>query len=474
MQNGVMVGRRSMDNDPVGDTRRVVVIGASVAGLLAAAACADSGCSVTVLERDDSPQSPTPRRGVPQGSQPHVYLYRGLLALEEMLPGICAALREAGAVSLDTGDLAWLGETGWAPPGRREFEILSLTRPLFEHVLRRRVMSLPNVRIRDASRVEALHRDSAGAPWSVALAEGLAMKADLVIDASGRASRLPVWLERLGFGPARVCEVDPRIGYATREYAVPPGVVAPAGVVVLRTPQTLAGGLGLPVEEGHWLVTATGSGDRRPPRDPAKFEAFLAALRDDALAEVVGAAEPLGDVSIHRQTGNRRHQYERLRRWPTGLLVVGDALCAFNPVYGQGVTVAACEALMLRDALRVGLRPGGERRLLRRFARVVALPWAIATSEDRRYPSCEGSPRVHEALLGRWTQELGRLAGHGDQRAQAAMSRVYHLMGSPLLLFQPQLVARSVRCRMRGYGQATERPTILTASARRPAGTRRG
>lgn len=180
-------------------------------------------------------------------------------------------------------------------------------------------------------------------------------------------------------------------------------------------------------------------------------------------------SEPLGDVRIHRQTGNRRHHYERLRRWPAGLLVLGDALCAFNPVYGQGVTVAACEALLLRNALRGGLRPGTERRILRRFARVAALPWAIATSEDRRYPSCGWSPRIHEAILGRWTQELGRLAGHGDQRAQTAMSRVYHLMGSPLLLFQRQLVAASVRSRFRGYGPSTGRPTILTGTAAKTA-----
>ncbi|MGB7423825.1 MAG: FAD-dependent monooxygenase, partial [Ornithinimicrobium sp.] len=435
-------------------------------GLLAAAACADSGRSVTVLERDDPPERPGPRRGVPQGSQPHVYLYRGLLALEELLPGVSAELREAGAVSLDTGELAWLAETGWAPPGRREFEILSVTRPLFEQVLRARVGALPGVRIRDRSRVEGVRRhDRDGASWLVERVEGPPVEADLVIDASGRSSRLPVWLEQLGVGPATVSEVDPRIGYATREYAVPRGAVAAAGVVVLRTPQTQAGGLGLPVEQGHWLVTATGSGDRRPPRDPEEFESFLASLRDGALAEVIGLSEPVGDVRIHRQTGNRRHHYERLRHWPAGLLVIGDALCAFNPVYGQGITVAACEALLLRTALRRGLAPGGERRLLRRFARVAALPWAIATSEDRRYPSCAGSPRRHEVALGRWTQELGRLAGHGDKRAQKAMSQVYHLMGSPLLLFQPHLVAASVQARMRGYGPQTRRPTILVTAS---------
>lgn len=458
-----MLGRFNKSADHKGHPRRVVVVGASMSGLLAAAAMATSsdGRSVTVLERDDEPPTSTARRGVPQGSQPHVYLYRGLLALEEMLPGLRDELLLAGAVALDTGDLAWLAETGWAPLERREFEILSISRPLFESVLQRRVAGLPGVVIRGGSKVEALHRDGEQGPWSVRMADGQVLEADLVIDASGRTSRLPVWLEQLGFGPARVSEVDPQIGYATREYAVPPGIVVPAGVVLLRTPETQTGGLGLPVEDGRWLITATGSGDHRPGRDPEEFEAFLRGLRDDALAEVVGVSEPLGDVKIYRQTGNRRHHYERLRRWPTGLLVIGDALCAFNPVYGQGITVAACEALLLRDVARRGLRPGAERRLLRRFARVAAVPWTIATSEDRRHPSCGGATKAHEALLARWSGELGRLAGHGDQRAQAAMSRVYHLMGSPILLFQPQLVLSSVRGRLKGYGPATERPTIL-------------
>jgi len=166
---------------------------------------------------------------------------------------------------------------------------------------------------------------------------------------------------------------------------------------------------------------------------------------------------------VHRQTGNRRHHYERVRDWPAGLLVLGDALCAFNPVYGQGVTVAACEALVLRDALRRGLAAGDERRLLRRFVRVAALPWAVATSSDLRY-SADARRSPLQRLLGRWTQELDRLASHGDTLAHATVARVYHLMASPLLLVRPGLLRAALRARRHGYGPAVPAPQVLAGT----------
>jgi hypothetical protein len=282
-----------------------------------------------------------------------------------------------------------------------------------------------------------------------------------VVDASGRASRLPLWLSAAGVAPVRTSEVDARVGYATREYAVRTDQVNPTGIVVQQTPQTLAGGIALPVEGGRWLVGAIGSGDRRPPRDAAGFTDFLDGLRDSALSEIMRTAQPLGDVAVHRQTANRRHHYERVRDWPSGLLVMGDALCAFNPIYGQGITVAACEALLLRRALGHGLRPGDERRLLRGFCKVAALPWAIATGEDLRYPTCTGKGSRGQALLHRWTRELGRLSAHGDVLAQSSVARVYHLMASPWLLVRPGLITAALRARIRGYGAPTPRPRIL-------------
>ncbi|MDQ4104018.1 MAG: FAD-dependent oxidoreductase [Actinomycetota bacterium] len=440
---------------------RVVVVGASVAGLFAAAAVADRGNSVTVLERDVLPGGPKPRPGVPQGEQPHVFLFRGLLALEELLPGSRQELLGVGAVPFDTGELPWRAEQGWLPVGQRAFEVLSVTRPLFEYVVRRRVERLPGVQIRAGSKVVSLRR--CDRRWEVGLVDGSTVLADLVVDASGRSSRLPVWLAHDGVGPAPVSQVDVGVGYATRMYAAAPSQIGAVGVVIQQTPATLVGGIALPVEGGRWLVTAFGCGEHRPPRDAAGFVSFLQRLPDPAVAELVRHAKPVSNVAVHRQTGNRRHHYEQVRNWPDGLLVVGDAFCAFNPIYGQGITVAACEALLLRRALAAGLDPGYARRLLRKFATVVSLPWAIATSEDLRYPTSAGDQSLPQALLGRWTRQLSRLAVHGDRRAHAVLARVYHLMGSPALLFHPALIAAALRARLTGYGPPAPRPAALDA-----------
>ncbi len=390
---------------------KVVIVGASLAGLFAAAASAGSGRKVTVVERDELPRTAEPRPGVPQGHQPHVLLYRGLLALEELLPGIQEQLRAAGAVAFDTGDLAWLAESG----------------------------------------------DS----WSVTTTNGV-FDADLVVDASGRGSRLPAWLAECGVGPVAVSEVDARVGYASRLYAIPPGVVQLAGVVVLQTPQTPIGGLALPVEGNRWIVAAVGSGERRPPRDAAGYEAFFRDLPDPILAELVACGTPIGEVHVHRQTANRRHHYERIGDWPPGLLVLGDAFCVFDPVYGQGIAVAACEALLMRRALASGMHPGNERALLRAFSGVVALPWAIASAEDLRLPTSTGTQTLLQRMMGAWTRELGRLSAHGHERAQSSLARVYHLIASPRLLYHPALFAAALRARIRGYGPPVPRPTVMS------------
>ncbi|MFG2026959.1 FAD-dependent oxidoreductase [Streptomyces sp. NPDC048825] len=449
-------------------SEHTVVIGAGMAGLLTAAVIGTIGRPVIVLEQDQHGGGPVPRGGVPQGRQPHVLLHRGLRVIEELLPGLRAQLVAAGGVPLDTGDLAWLGERGWAPFGTPAFELVSATRPLVEHLVRQRVAELPGVELRGDARVRGLSRTTTapGGGWLVECFDAPPVRAGLVVDASGRSSRLPHWLARWGIEEPATTVVDAGFGYAGQMYAAPPDHLGRvAGIVMLPVPGSApAGGVALPVEGGRWLVAAVGAGDHRPPRDQAGFDTFLARLRDPALADFTRSARALGDITVHRRTHNVRRRYDRVPHWPGGLLAVGDALCAFNPVYGQGITVAATQALLLRQTLAAGARPGWERRLMRRLHRAADLPWAIATGEDLRHTGDNPASGV-DALFGRWSGEVDRLAAHGNLRAQRAMDRVYHLVGSPAGLLHPALLAAAVRGRLLGLPAPSPRPPLATGSA---------
>ena len=224
------------------------------------------------------------------------------------------------------------------------------TAAVLEHVVRSRVAALPHVELRDDTEVRGLCVD-AGRVTGVELRNGGREHADLVVDAGGRNSHLPAWLRAAGLPSPDEQVVDARIGYASRLYRADRSWFAGTGLFILTTPHTPTGASVLPVEDGRWLVTAVGIGEHRPPRDEPGFHTFLTELRDPAVADFATRATPAGPISWHRRTANHRRHYERTRPWPRGLTVLGDALCAFNPIYGHGITVAALQALELRAEL---------------------------------------------------------------------------------------------------------------------------
>lgn len=342
--------------------------------------------------------------------------------------------------------------------------MLSATRPLLEQLVRERVLERPEVRLVEGVRVAGLRRGGAG--WVLSTADGRELTAELVVDASGRGSRMPHWLSELGCTAAEPEVLDASLGYASQAFRGRDGAAPRIGVVVGATPEHPRGGLALPVEGGRWLVSGAGYGEHRPDRQP-DLRPCLATLRDPALAEIAAELEPVGEVAVHRQTANRRYRYGEAADWPEGLLVVGDALCSFNPIYGQGITVGACQALVLRDALRRGRRPA-TRRLQRRLARVADLPWAVATTEDARYLAGH-TPTLGQRLLTVWSTELGLLAQHGNRRALETFGRVYHLMASPVLFAHPGLVGAVLRRRLtRRSSPPPPRPAALTELVRQP------
>ena len=438
----------------------VVVLGASLAGLWAAAATAGAGNRVVLLDRDPAPVGASMRAGVPQGAQPHVFLHRGLRAGEELLPGLRRDLDAVGGIHVDTGLLPWLGEHGWLPE-EPSYEVVSLTRPLFEQVVRERVLALPGVDARWDVRVVGLARGAGGC--RVRVAGGPDIAALVVVDATGRSSRLRSWLAEMGVSTPDPVTVDARLGYATQLLEGGPDPREFPGVVLQATPQSPVGGIALPVEHGRWLVTALGFDPQRPPRDADGFAAFLAALPDPALSAILRSGLPVGEVAVHRQTGNRRHQYARVPDWPEGLLAVGDALCCFDPIYGQGITVSACQALRLRTALGSGALVGATRRLQRDLDRIVEFPWAVAIGQDLQMPSSAGRQTLAQAAVSSWASQLARRAVHGDRRAQRVLMRAYHLESSPTALLHPALIASVALGKLSRTRPPAQRPLVLDA-----------
>src|SRR6266545_4460280 len=421
---------------------RAVVLGASMAGLLAARVLADAYGQVTVIDRDQLPQAGTHRRGVPHGRHLHALLARGQQALEELFPGLTAELVAHGAAA---GDV--LGNGRWFLGGHRLRQAhtglvaLCASRPFLEGHVRARVRALPNLTILDRCQVIGLATTPDGrrvtGVRALRRADGNAgaeevLGADLVIDATGRGSRTPTWLQALGYARPPTERVRIGLGYATRTFRLPPDALGgDLGMLHGSTPEHPRGGALLLVEGGRWMVTLAGMLGDYPPIDP---DGFLASVR---------------------------HRYERLPRFLDGLLVVGDAVCSFNPIYGQGMSVAALEALALRRHLRRGVVPQ-PRRWFREIARVVDVPWDIAVGGDLVFPGVPGRRTAKVRLVNAYLARLHPAAAH-DAGLASAFMRVAGLVAPPQSLLRPAIALRVLRGNLR---RAATRPRGLRPASR--------
>jgi 2-polyprenyl-6-methoxyphenol hydroxylase-like FAD-dependent oxidoreductase len=451
-----------------GSGNHAIVLGGSLAGLLAARVLAEAFSQVTILERDRYPDEPRGRRGVPQGGHLHVLLMRGLAVLKELFPGIGEELVARGAVPLDTGaDLKWLTPAGWGPPFRSGLEKLAFSRELLDWVVLRALRTRTNVRCRDGVEVQGL-TGGAGRVSGVRLShEGRdeEMAADLVVDATGRRSRLPDWMKDLGCAPPRETVVNAFLGYASRIYERPPGEDRgwKAAFVQAAPPRANRAGVLFPIEGNRWICTLGGGNKEYPPHDEAGFLEFARSLGSPVVHDVISAARPLSPIQTYRATENRLRHFEELQRPPEGLVAVGDSVCAFNPVYGQGITVAALGALALRDCLAKGPQglPG---RFYRRLSKVVGPPWMLATSEDGRYTLSEGGrPTAATRVMQKYVDRVVS-ASLEDLEVRRLWLEVFHMLRPPTALLRPGVVARVL---LRGWRARAPQPWTArrTASA---------
>jgi 2-polyprenyl-6-methoxyphenol hydroxylase-like FAD-dependent oxidoreductase len=432
-----------------------IVIGGSMAGLLAARVLSEYFEQVTIVERDQLPVGPDSRKGVPHDRHFHILLAKGFELLDVLFPGISQDLTEAGATPLELGiDGRWLFAAGWAPISDLGVNTLICSRPLLEWAVRQRVAAQPNVTFTEQTEVQELMSDAAKTTIT-----GIRIRsrkhddstmneisADLVVDASGRTSHLPEWLAALGYPAPSQTSINPFLGYATRYYKRPEHFsVDWKSIYIFADPPKIprAGAL-FPLEGDRWIVTVGGAAKDYPPTDEVGFMDYVRSLRDPIIYDLIKNATPLTSISGYQKTANQLRHYEKMTHFPENLIALGDAVCAFNPIYGQGMTTAALGAMVLRRELaKTGVnRVGFWRKFQPALARSNVDPWLLATSTDLLYPTTEGAQVNALISFQQWYVNALMPVGLQGGSLNKDFAQVLHLMKPPLTLFKPRYIAQ--------------------------------
>jgi 2-polyprenyl-6-methoxyphenol hydroxylase-like FAD-dependent oxidoreductase len=432
-----------------------VVLGASMGGLLAARVLADFFRTVTVIERDDLPDDPVNRRGVPQGRHVHALLTRGAQILEEFFPGFLDELVAAGAPVWDDGELSklyvsfsghQLPRSGTIAGDAKAMAIYMPSRPLLECHVRRRVQALANVTIHgghdvaeltvaaDRSRVTGVRvvNRAGGAQQELA--------ADLVVDAMGRGAHTPALLEKLGYGRPVEDHIVMHTTYVSQPLRIPPGTLQEKVSLISPAPGRPTGAFLNGYEHDTWIFTVFGMVGHQPPRDLAGMLSFAEDYAPAHLLAAVRAGEPLGPAVEHRMPSSQWRRYDKMRRLPDGLVVCGDAICSFNPIYAQGMSVAALDAVALRDCLRRGVTDL-PRRYFRAAAKAIGVAWQTGATSDLAFPEVQGrrtpSMRMTNRLL-----DLVLTACESDAVVATQFFKVTGLVDPPVRLLHPSFLYR--------------------------------
>ena len=430
--------------------QHAVVIGASMGGLLAARALSEFFADVTVLERDTFPASDIARKGVPQGRHIHGLLAGGRDLIEGFFPGWTSEVVASGGLSGDVcGDAIWVGRGVTLKSVPSDMVGLLASRPVLEGHVRRRLLRLPNVHAVENCAVQGLVATpdrSAIQGIRIRLDAGVeqVLLADLVVDASGRGSSSSAWLEGLGYARPLEERIEIGFGYTTRLYRRQETDLGGKGALVIvgNGPNWRNGGALLQTKDS-WIVSLGGYFGDHAPEDEQMFAAYARSLPRPDIYDIVLRAEPLTDFASYRFPANLRRRYERLARFPKNYLVFGDAICSFNPVYGQGMTVAAQEASLLRGCLAAG----GEADLARRFfdaaKAAVDVPWDMAVGNDLRHPQVAGARPAKVKFINWYIGKLHKAARH-DGKVATAFLQVANLKAPPERLLHPAVVGRVI------------------------------
>ncbi len=454
-----------------------MVLGGSVAGLLAARVLGGTYREITVVDRDRFSANGRPRHAAPQGHHIHALLGRGQQILEELFPGFTEELISMGVPVEDFGtSLSWY--FGGRMMKRVETGMLCVAagRPLLEERIRARVQNLSNVKIRERTDILGLvasadrkqitgvriQRRVDGVDGAGSEGAEEVLDADLVVDTTGRGSRLPRWLVEFGYPQVEEDQVKMDLSYTTCDF-FGPLPVDPIGrdiaLLPVATPDMPRGAIFARLPD-RYAVSLTGILRDRPPTDHEGFLEYARSLPLREVFEAIRDAQPMGPPVTFRFPASIRRRYERLRHFPGGLLVMGDAACVFNPVYGQGMTVSAIGATVLRRHLGGG-SPPDPRRYLRDLARTIDAPWDMAAGADLRFPGVQGRRTLKLRMGNSYIPRLQAAAAR-DAVLSRTFLRVAALVDPLQTLMRPRVIWRVLRdIARRG---ATEEPTAVSAT----------
>lgn len=446
---------------------QALVIGGSLAGLLMARVLANHFALVTIVERDVYPQQPVPRKGVPHSRFPHTLMLRGQQILEQLFPGLKAELLARGAIELDSmQDIAFLTPAGWAARSDSNLMLLACSRDLLDWSIRRRLAAFSQVQFLTPASVTGLLSHPEGTKivgvslhrhkdYGTPVSEDL--YADLVVDASGKASQMPQWLQALGYQPPSETQVNAFVGYVARIYQPPPDLCLDWKLLFMPAspPRQDRGGAIFPIEgecgdakQVRWIISLAGGDRDYPPTDEAGFLAFARSLPTPILADALEQATPLTPFYAYYGNENRLRHYEQLSHFPAGLIVVGHAACSLNPTYGQAMTVAALEATIVeRFFQRHSIDDLNEPTpsLQKQLGIAHQEAWSTAINLDYRYHSAQGQPMNVATRFTSWYWE--RLMELVVERVTVyrIFLEVLHLLKPSIALFQPSILAQVLR-----------------------------
>ena len=472
-----------MPNNTIEEEDKAIVIGGGIAGLLAARILSGHFSKTIVLEKDRYPKEKGPRNGTPQANHIHVFLVKGMQTIIDLFPGIEKKLLSQGGHKIDVISKAkFKFPTGWARNFNSGMNTVVCSRQLLEYTIRQEILEkYLNIKIIENTRVIGLATTTYSEQKIITgvnviygnannnddyIDKTTTINANLVVDASGRRSDTPIWFEKIGLERPNETKINSFIGYAGRRVQLLSTQSSPllsnykVVVVFTNPPNNPRMAVMTAIEDNQWQLGLLGIGKTYPPTDEKGFLNFAKELGVEDVYKIVRDAKPISNIYGYREDGSRIYHYEKIKKWPKNFIVLGDAVSAFNPIYAQGVTVAAIQSKILDNLLykykknhTAALKKGFEIKFQRKIAKLNSLPWLLGTSEDLRWPTTEANKKMNpfSKIIQRYSKHVILLTPN-SRLATKSFLEMLNMVKSPAVLFHPLLIAQVLAQLLLGQG----------------------